>query len=120
MEKFSAIDLFSGCGGLTSGLKQAGFRVVAAIEVDSKAAEAYKSNHRQVPIKQSDIRRVSARGLMRGLNIGPGELDLLAGCPPCQGFSVLRTQNGAKPSHDIRNDLVYEMLRFTRAFFPTQ
>src|SRR5438309_6353959 len=57
-------------------------------------------------------------GLMRELNIRPGELDVLAGCPPCQGFSTLRTRNGANKNRDVRNDLVDEMLRFARAFRP--
>src|SRR5262245_35320775 len=90
----SAIDLFSGCGGLTLGLKFAGFRVLAAIENDPLAAETYKANHPRISVLNRDIRRVSARGLMRELSMRPGDLDLLAGCPPCQGFSVLRTRNG--------------------------
>jgi DNA (cytosine-5)-methyltransferase 1 len=52
------------------------------------------------------------------LNLRPGELDLLAGCPPCQGFSSLRTRNGATRNRDARNDLVGEMLRFAKAFKP--
>ncbi len=116
--KLTAIDLFSGCGGLTLGLKRAGFRVVAAIEIDAAAARTYLRNHPEVILRESDIRRISARALMRELQFRPGELALLAGCPPCQGFSVLRTRNGARKIRDRRNYLVYDMLRFARAFLP--
>jgi DNA (cytosine-5)-methyltransferase 1 len=114
----SAIDLFSGCGGLTLGLKQAGFKVLGAIEIDPAAVETYKANHRHVLLKRADITKLSAKGLRRELKLRRGELDLLAGCPPCQGFSTLRTRNGANKNRDARNDLVHEMLRFARAFRP--
>jgi DNA (cytosine-5)-methyltransferase 1 len=113
-----AIDLFSGCGGLTLGLRQAGFAVLGAVEIDPSAVKTYKANHRGVVVKQSDIRRLSAKGLRRELKLRRGELDLLAGCPPCQGFSTLRTRNGANRNRDTRNDLVHEMVRFARALRP--
>jgi len=113
-----AIDLFSGCGGLTLGLKQAGFAVLSAVEVDAAAVKTYKSNHKDVAVEHTDIRALSAQGLRRKLRLRPGQLDLLAGCPPCQGFSTLRTRNGANRNRDARNDLIQEMLRFARAFRP--
>jgi len=114
----TAIDLFAGCGGLSLGLKQAGFDVLCAVEIDEQAEQTYKSNHPDVMSKRSDIRKVAAASLMRELNLKRGELDLLAGCPPCQGFSTLRTRNGSRRNRDRRNDLVNEMLRFARAFLP--
>jgi DNA (cytosine-5)-methyltransferase 1 len=117
-KRLCAIDLFSGCGGLTLGLKQAGFNVLGAIEIDSGAVRTYRANHRRVLIKHDDIQKVSARGFRQQLKIRPGELDLLAGCPPCQGFSTLRTRNGANRNRDNRNNLVYQMLRFAKAFRP--
>jgi DNA (cytosine-5)-methyltransferase 1 len=113
-----AVDLFAGCGGLTLGLKQAGFEVVSAVEINAAAAKTYRSNHKDVALKEIDIRNISAVGLMRELLLETGELDLLAGCPPCQGFSTLRTRNGAHRNRDVRNDLIHEMLRFARAFRP--
>ena len=113
-----AIDLFSGCGGLTLGLKKAGFRVLAGIESDELAARTYNANHPKVRVWKQDIRDVSAKGIMRELGLERGELDLLAGCPPCQGFSTLRTRNGANKNRDARNGLVHEMVRFARAFRP--
>lgn len=113
-----AIDLFSGCGGLTLGLKQAGFAVLSAVEVDSAAVRTYRANHENVLVKHTDIKKLKAEGLRRELKMDRGKLDLLAGCPPCQGFSTLRTRNGGKRNRDARNDLVREMLRFARVFRP--
>lgn len=118
MKKPTAIDLFSGCGGLTLGLQMAGFRVLAAVEKDDLAVRTYKANHPHVLVCNRDIRQVAARSLLKELLMRPGDLDLLAGCPPCQGFSALRTRNGAKQRRDRRNALIREMLRFTRAFLP--
>ena len=86
-----AIDLFSGCGGLSLGLKEAGFAVAAAVEIDSKASETYRLNHPGVRLYHQDIRTLDPVALLRDAGLEPGELDLLAGCPPCQGFSRLRT-----------------------------
>jgi len=118
MTRPSALDLFSGCGGLSLGLKQAGFEILGAVEIDPDAIRTYEANHPDVPVKQVDIRKLSAMGLRRELRLRPGQLDLLAGCPPCQGFSTLRTRNGANRNRDKRNNLVHEMLRFARAFRP--
>ena len=113
-----AFDLFSGCGGLTLGLKQAGFNVIGAVEIDRLAVETYKMNHPEVYIWEKDIRALSINEVKKTLNIKKGELDLLAGCPPCQGFSAVRTLNGAKKIKDPRNDLVFEFYRFTKGLMP--
>lgn len=116
--RLAAIDLFAGCGGLTVGLKQAGFRVLAAVEIDQDAAITYRQNHSDVLVKNVDIRILTPRALRRELNMRRGALDLLAGCPPCQGFSKLRTQNRSRVNKDRRNDLVSEMLHFVQEFMP--
>ena len=118
MSKPTALDLFSGCGGLTLGLKQAGFQVLAAVELNVLAVETYQSNHADVVVKKDDIRNISPLSLRRQLKLEKGDLDLLAGCPPCQGFSSLRTRNGSRRNRDRRNDLVGEMLRFAKTFEP--
>lgn len=118
VKKLSAIDLFSGCGGLTVGLKQAGFRVLAAIEIDRKAQETYAANHRDVSLIRQDIRKVSGKELLKKLNLKFGELDLLAGCPPCQGFSMMRTRNQKSSVSDHRNDLIHEFSRLIEALSP--
>ena len=116
--KPTAIDLFAGCGGLTCGLKLAGFRVVGAVEVASLPAATYLENHPKVSMKESDIRTIDPEAWMKELGLKAGELDLLAGCPPCQGFSTLRTNNGARSNRDRRNNLVREIVRLVEAFQP--
>lgn len=118
LNKPRAIDLFSGCGGLTLGLKKAGFEVVAAVEIEKHAAEVYKKNHKNTDLLVTDIREIKPKKLMKEIGIAAGELDLLAGCPPCQGFSSLRTRNGASRNRDKRNSLVMEMIRFVKEFKP--
>jgi DNA (cytosine-5)-methyltransferase 1 len=118
MRKPRAIDLFSGCGGLTLGLKKAGFRVVGAVDNDALAVKTYKANHPEVEIWEEDIRNLKSMTVKRKLGIRKGQLDLLAGCPPCQGFSSMRTLNGNKNVADPRNNLINEFLRFVREFQP--
>ncbi|EBW3405477.1 DNA cytosine methyltransferase, partial [Salmonella enterica subsp. enterica serovar Typhimurium] len=102
-----AIDLFCGAGGLTVGLKMAGFDVISAIEKEAIVSETYNFNHPDVNLITEDIRVVSPVELMRKLKIQQGELDLLAGCPPCQGFSSLRTKNKTAAVFDERNELIF-------------
>jgi len=116
--KPKALDLFSGWRGLTLGLKQAGFRVLGGVEIEAKAASTYRLNHRDVRVFEADIRSLSATKMRTKLGIRRGALDLIAGCPPCQGFSRIRTRNKANSVLDQRNDLVSEFLRFVRVFLP--
>ena len=114
----TAIDLFSGCGGLTLGLKLGGFNVIGAVDIDPLSMETYQANHEDVTVWEADIRDLEPPEILSTLNLEPGDLDLLAGCPPCQGFSTLRTLNGALQVDDPRNDLLLEVLRFVDALRP--
>jgi DNA (cytosine-5)-methyltransferase 1 len=116
--RLTAIDLFSGCGGLSLGLKKAAFQVLAAVDNDPLANESYRKNHPHTLLLQQDITKVSATDLMRHLRLKRGQLDLLAGCPPCQGFSRLRTLNGQRRPREPMNDLVFQFLRFVRVMRP--
>jgi len=117
-KKYTAIDLFSGCGGLTVGLKKAGFEVLGAVEIDSLSVQTYKANHKNVVVWENDISDLKCSTIKRSLKLKKGELDLLAGCPPCQGFSALNTLNGAYEINDKRNDLVFEFSRFAEEMLP--
>ncbi|MBZ5511199.1 MAG: DNA cytosine methyltransferase [Acidobacteriia bacterium] len=116
---YTALDLFSGCGGLTTGLKRAGFRVLGAVENDPVSARTYRSNHPAVHIWQEDIRDVRAKTLLQDLRLKRGELDLLAACPPCQAFSTMRTLNrGRRIIARKEKDLLTEVMRFVRVLLP--
>lgn len=114
----TALDLFSGCGGLSVGLRQAGFSIVGAVDADELAASTYKLNHPKAHVVTDDIRKVDAAELMKKLKLKPGQLGLLAGCPPCQGFSTLKTKNGRKVFRGKMNDLIFEFSRFISVFQP--
>ena len=117
--QFSAIDLFSGCGGLSLGLRRAGFKIVAAVDNDALSAATYRRNNpKHTLVVEDDIKAVDAEALMATLGFQPGDLDLLAGCPPCQGFSTLRTLNGSRRIAEPLNDLVFEFVRFAQIFRP--
>lgn len=110
---FNAIDLFAGGGGLTLGLKRAGFFVVAAVENEPHAYATLVANHAEIKAFKQDIRTINGTyltGLAR-----PGNIDLLAGCPPCQGFTSLTSKYKRA---DPRNELISEMARLVEEIRP--
>ena len=111
-----AIDLFSGCGGLSQGLEDAGFKVLACCEIRPEARETYELNHPGT-VLIDDVCKADPLALKKHLGLRRGQLDLLAGCPPCQGFSSIRTHNGAI-ANDPRNELIFQVERFVDAFKP--
>jgi DNA (cytosine-5)-methyltransferase 1 len=110
----TAIDLFAGAGGVTSGFKEAGATVLAAVEIDHNAAATFRANHPEVRLLEEDIRAVEPERLRSDLGIAPGDLRVLSACAPCQGFSSL----GTRRSNDPRNDLVLRVLDFVAVFKP--
>ena len=86
--KFTAIDLFSGAGGISLGLANAGFRLLLASDFSVPCAITHKRNMPDVPFLAADISQVSAEDVRLSAGIGVGELDLLIGGPPCQGFGI--------------------------------
>lgn len=115
-QTLNAIDLFSGCGGLSEGVKQAGFKVLAGVEVDRDAIKTYRLNHSDTFLFEDDIRELDAAKIRILLNGEP--LHLLAGCPPCQGFSSIRKLNRRKNVRDDRNSLILEYLRLVKELQP--
>jgi DNA (cytosine-5)-methyltransferase 1 len=118
MNSLTSIDLFSGAGGLSAGLVAEGFSVVAAVELDPTAAKTYSLNHPNTHVVIGDIRNLDTSLLLKEIGIAPGQLDLLTGCPPCQGFSTLRTHRRVTAVPDPRNDLTKELLRLVHEIQP--
>ncbi len=112
---FISIDLFSGGGGLSEGMRQAGFNVNAAVEIDPIAAETFRLNHQATSLIERDIRHLSSSEILNICGIKKGQLDLLAGCPPCQGFSSLTAKYRR---NDTRNSLINEISRLITDLMP--
>ena len=83
----TAVDLFCGCGGISAGLRNAGFHVLAGVDVEPRYMATFQRNFPDARPLQHDLSATTPESLMTELGITPGELDLVAGGPPCQGFS---------------------------------
>lgn len=114
-DDFLMIDLFAGAGGLSEGLKEAGFKSLYANEIEGNYAATYSVNHNGTVVDQRDIRTVDAGAVRKQLGLEKGELDLIAGGPPCQGFSI---NAPIRCTSDERNHLFKEFLRFVDEFEP--
>lgn len=114
-----SISLFSGAGGMDLGVLQAGFDILACVEIDPYACETLRAaahrEKRDTLVIEKDIRQLDPYQLMDDLNLRPGELDLLCGGPPCQAFSLIGKQNSL---NDERGMLLFEMVRFANIFKP--
>lgn len=113
--KFNFIDLFAGAGGLSEGLAAAGFNSLFTSEIVPIYAQTYKLNHPSSKVVTADIRTLDANKIREDLGLEKGELDLIAGGPPCQGFSI---NAPIRSILDQRNHLFKEYLRFVSAFEP--
>ena len=110
----TVVSLFAGCGGSSLGYQLAGYKVMLAAEWDNNAVETYKLNFPNTPIYHGDIKKLSAKNCCKQGNIKPGEVDILDGSPPCQGFSTA----GKRNLSDIRNTLFWECIRLTDGLSP--
>jgi DNA (cytosine-5)-methyltransferase 1 len=102
--RFTCVDSFSGAGGLSLGLTEAGFEILLSFDIDEKCIETIQSNPKYFnhPALCEDIRNMLNGKLLYRIGLKKGELFLLAGGPPCQGFSVQRIGEDS----DARNELV--------------
>lgn len=82
-----AIDLFCGCGGMSVGLKMAGFEIIAGVDIEPKYLATFGHNFGKERAYNINLSEMNPKKFMNQVGISPGQLDLLAGGPPCQGFS---------------------------------
>lgn len=113
--KQTVIDLFCGAGGLSEGLRQAGFLVVAGNDFDDAAGHTFSETHKDAVFLPGPIQDITAKDILQETGLRRGELDCLAGGPPCQGFSVYNHQRGL---HDSRSHLFKEYLRIVEGLLP--
>lgn len=117
----NAVDLFAGAGGLSVALRDAGYNIVLANEIEHIYAEAHRLNFPEVPLLEKDITLITKDELDQVLD--GQEVDLVVGGPPCQGFSVFGKRRFVNtkdynPHKDPRNYLVYQFIRIVKELKP--
>lgn len=110
----TAIDLFSGAGGLTLGLSNAGFNVLMCADFDKACELTHRRNFPSIPFIQTNIAKLSGQTILKETGLARGKLNLLIGGPPCQGFSII----GQRELWDPRNGLFHEFLRIAGELAP--
>jgi DNA (cytosine-5)-methyltransferase 1 len=110
----TVVSLFAGCGGSSLGYSMAGYRELLAVEWDDNAVATFRLNFPDVPVYHGDIHDLSVDECLRLAGLQPGELDVLDGSPPCQGFSTA----GKRRMDDERNELYMEYVRLLRGLRP--
>lgn len=101
------VDLFAGAGGLSLGFEQAGFDVVAAVELDPVHSAVHKFNFPETTVIPRSVTDLSAETIREAAGIGAKQVDCVFGGAPCQGFSLI----GQRVLNDPRNRLVSEFVR---------
>jgi len=110
----TVISLFAGCGGSSLGYKWAGYNELLAVDFEKNAVETFKLNFPDIPVWEKDIKQVIGKEILKFCKIKKGQLDVLDGSPPCQGFSTAGKFN----VNDIRNDLFKEYVRLINDLQP--
>jgi DNA (cytosine-5)-methyltransferase 1 len=115
--EFTVVDLFCGAGGLTQGFKDAkldnfSFKIVAAVDIWSRAVETYKLNHPEVKVIQGDIRDPEVKEKLK--KITDGHVDVVIGGPPCEAFSLA----GKRDPMDPRARLFYDYVDIVKELNP--
>ncbi len=116
-EQPRAIDLFCGCGGLSSGLRWAGFRVLAGVDVEPNYICTYAHNFGRETALTLNLATTNPLDFAKKLGLEPGELELLAGGPPCQGFSK-NVPRKHRFLESANNSLVKAFLDYAEALHP--
>lgn len=115
MKTIRTIDLFAGAGGITEGFRQAGANCLFANDFNPHACETFQYNHPQVEMVPGPIQDLNAEHIRKRLKLEKGDLEVLVGGPPCQGFSINAPERFIE---DPRNSLFKHYLRFVDEFAP--
>lgn len=108
------VDLFAGAGGLSLGFEQAGFDVVAAVEIDPVHCAVHEYNFPNSAVICASVVELTGAEIRRRAGIGDQEIDCVFGGAPCQGFSMI----GKRVLDDPRNQLVFHYVRIVKELKP--
>ncbi len=116
MDSLKVIDLFAGAGGLSQGFRDAGFKVISAVEIDENLSQTFRENFKETRIFEEDITKVNSNDLL----VNNSNVDVVVGGPPCQGFSMSgkRIRSNGIFLNDQRNKLFKEFVRVIKDLKP--
>jgi DNA (cytosine-5)-methyltransferase 1 len=112
------VDLFCGSGGLSKGLQQAGYKIAVGIDKNENAIRTYNKNHNSKGVR-ADIREIDQEylySLLEDQNLSPSDIDVVAGGPPCKGFS--QANRKTRNSSNAMNELYKDFLRVVELLNP--
>lgn len=111
----TVVDLFCGAGGLSEGFRQAGYSVVAGSDYDHAAGRTFTATHPEATFFEGRIQDLAVSDILTATGLKKGELEVLVGGPPCQGYSVYNHGRGVD---DPRAGLFREYLRVVAGLMP--
>ena len=111
-KKYKVLDLFCGCGGISEGYALAGFDIAGGIDFNDYATKTFQHNFKKAKVHSMDITTFSDDRIEEEY----GDVDVIVGGPPCQGFSS--ANRWQKEKEDPRNKLFFEYIRFVQKINP--
>ena len=113
----NVINLFSGCGGCSLGLKRAGFEIKLSVDFNKDACETYALNLGNEPVRRLDLTTASPQSLLAETTLEPPEVDIVVGGPPCQGFSSAGTKRWSDPRNTLLRNFVETVVELKPTWF---
>lgn len=111
--KYTVIDLFCGCGGLSKGFEEAGFQILVGVDAEQSALNTFERNHKNSKGLNLDLYKTESFDKIKDA-VGERNVDVVIGGPPCQGFSL----TGQRKFDDPRNQLYLAMIEAVHRFTP--
>lgn len=111
-KKYTVLDLFCGCGGISYGFEMAGFEIIGGVDFNKDATDTFKLNFPSADVRCADISTISDREIKKAYR----GVDVIVGGPPCQGFSTANRYQ--KEAEDPRNKLFFQYIRFVDILKP--
>jgi DNA (cytosine-5)-methyltransferase 1 len=111
----TSVDLFCGVGGMSLGFEQAGFEVIAAIDIEQIHVDTYLQNFPSCQVRCLDLSAVSGMAIRKETGICGAHVDVVFAGSPCQGFSLI----GKRLLEDPRNLLLYDLARLITELMPS-
>jgi DNA (cytosine-5)-methyltransferase 1 len=113
----TALSLFCGAGGCSLGFKQAGYEILFASDIDKAAVNSYQANFPEISCVEADTRSLDFSKILLNLGLVVGELDILIGGPPCQGFSTAGLRFWDDPRNSLLKQYVYALYTMKPKWF---